>query len=71
MSDITAKKVLPERSTRNKKNSWKEKDDQQQTEAAQNIPLLKKKTTRVPKPLDFDMGNCLLKKYFVSVFVMN
>ena len=70
MSSITAKKVLPERSTRNKKNSWKEKDEQHETEARKNAPS-KKNPTRVSKPsLDLDWGNFLFKKYLGYIFLM-
>jgi hypothetical protein len=63
MSSITARKVLPERSTRNKKNSWKEKDEHKETEARKIAPS-KKNSTRVSKPsVDLDSGNFLFKKY--------
>ena len=69
MSSITARKVLPERSTRNKKNSWKEKDEQHETEARKNAPS-KKNPTRVSKPsLDLDWGNFLFKKYVLSISI--
>ena len=70
MSSITARKVLPERSTRNKKNSWKEKDEQHETEARKNAPS-KKNPTRVSKPsLDLDWGNFLFTKYLRYIFLM-